>query len=78
MTLEPDSSNMLAEHLATENISQRDFAARVGSHQSIISRVINGRLRPTLEMAFAIETATNGAVPARYWVAEGDAGAPGR
>ncbi|WP_299945299.1 helix-turn-helix transcriptional regulator [uncultured Ruegeria sp.] len=68
MIPEPTSPNVLANHLAAENISQRDFAVLVESHQSIISRIINGRLRPSLEMAFAIERATNGAVPASHWV----------
>lgn len=58
----------LDEHLKQNNIRRRDFAAEIGVHESVLSRFCNGLARPALDTAFAIERATNGAVPASSWV----------
>jgi len=61
----------LDDHLKDEGVSQREFADRVGSKQSIISRIINDKIKPSLRLAVAIEQATSGAVPASAWVDQG-------
>ena len=62
--------NTLDDHLKQNNIRRRDFAAEIGVHESVLSRFCNGLARPALDTAFAIERATNGAVPASSWVDE--------
>jgi len=32
-----------------------------------MSKLVRGALRPTLDMAFRLETATSGAIPASAW-----------
>jgi DNA-binding transcriptional regulator YdaS (Cro superfamily) len=60
----------LDDHLKQNSIRRRDFAAQIGVHESVLSRFCNGLARPALDTAFAIEWATNGAVPASSWVEE--------
>jgi DNA-binding transcriptional regulator YdaS (Cro superfamily) len=67
-----DDMTKLQEHLKSNRISIRDFAARIGVHDSVLSRFSRGLARPSLDTAFAIERATNGAVPASSWVAATD------
>ncbi len=48
------------------------LAQAVGISQSYLSDIKNGNRVPSLRVAFAIEDATQGAVPARSWVGEPD------
>ena len=52
----------------SRKISQREFAERIGVDQSIVSRLEARRTVPSLVLAMQIEDATEGFVPARYWV----------
>jgi transcriptional regulator with XRE-family HTH domain len=58
----------LGAYLSSRNISQRAFAARLGVHQSIVSRLCRREIRPGLDLAFHIQRETHGAVPAESWV----------
>lgn len=58
----------LSEFLLQSRIKQRDFAAMIGVDQSVVSRLVRGVVRPSLKLAFQIEGATGGSVPARSWV----------
>ncbi len=60
----------LQEYLAASAITQGEFAERVGVKQATISRLCNGAIGPSLELAARIERATGGAVTAISWVAE--------
>lgn len=60
--------NKLQHHLETNNIARREFAEQIGVDQSVLSRFCRGLARPGLDKAVAIERATDGAVPAAYWV----------
>jgi len=62
--------NKLQHHLETNHIARREFADRIGVDQSVLSRFCRGLARPGLDKAVAIERATDGAVPASYWVDE--------
>lgn len=62
--------NKLQHHLETNQIARRDFAETIGVDQSVLSRFCRGLARPGLDKAVAIERATDGAVPASYWVDE--------
>lgn len=57
----------LGGYLTKQGISQSDFAEIVNSRQSIISRIVNGKIRPSLDLAYRIEVATDKAVPAISW-----------
>lgn len=58
----------LASYLEKNGLRQSDFAEVVGVGQAMISRLTRKEVKPSLEVAIAIERATNGAVPASYWV----------
>lgn len=47
---------------------QSKLAARIGCSQSHLSDLARGHRSPSLELAHAIERATNGAVPMSSWV----------
>lgn len=58
----------LTAYLETANITQSDIARAVGIDRSVMSRIVNGTVTPSLRVAVAIERETNGAVPAASWV----------
>jgi DNA-binding transcriptional regulator YdaS (Cro superfamily) len=62
----------LNDYLSAKSISQKAFADLLGVDQSIVSRLSRRAMRPSLELAFAIERATDGAVLAGSWLAEPD------
>lgn len=65
----------LHTYLKAHGMTGGAFAALVGLHPVALSRIRRGHQQPTLAVAFAIEAATGGAVPARSWLAEGGEGA---
>jgi DNA-binding transcriptional regulator YdaS (Cro superfamily) len=67
----------LAQHLADQKISQKAFAGRLGVDPSIVSRLVNNGMRPSLELAVAIERETGGVVTASSWIPEVAASADG-
>jgi DNA-binding transcriptional regulator YdaS (Cro superfamily) len=56
----------LVEYLKTHKGSA--LAASLGISPSYLSDMKKGNRRPSLKLAFAIEEATGGQVPARSWV----------
>lgn len=58
----------LSEYLKEAGMSQAAFAALVGVDKSIISRLSTEAMKPSLQLAFAIDRATGGKVPAASWV----------
>ncbi len=52
----------LAQWLKSNDISAREFAARVKTTEATVSRLRNGRAQPSMELAQKIMTATGGAV----------------
>ncbi|WP_084295522.1 helix-turn-helix domain-containing protein [Cereibacter johrii] len=62
----------LSQYLTDNRTTQRDFAARLGTSASYLSEIAGGRKTPSLELAFAIERLTAGAVPAASWLAACD------
>jgi len=59
----------LKSYLAERRIKQRDFALTLGTTPATVSRLVSGKLRPSLEMAHQIEIATRGAVKTEAWLA---------
>ena len=62
--------NELSKYIDASGLTQEQFAEKIGADQSIVSRLYAGKIRPSLQRAFAIERATNGAVPVSSWVSE--------
>ena len=58
----------LKPYLADQNLSQKAFALRLSVDPSIVSRLANGQMLPSLELAVQIERETGGAVPATSWI----------
>lgn len=66
----------LLSYLKARHATQAEFAASVGITQAALSRMLAGKITPSLTTAVRIERATDGAVPASSWVTdlrEGDA-----
>lgn len=60
----------LTAYLTTNEITQEQFARRIGRTQATISRLCLGERAPSIETAGLIERATGGAVPAAVWFPE--------
>lgn len=58
----------LSEYLKDEEISQRAFARVIGVDPSIVSRLVSRSMRPSLDLAVAIERQTDGVILAVSWV----------
>ena len=69
----------LAQWLKKSGISARELAQRADTTEATISRLRNGRVQPSLELAKRISEATGGAVTANDFIAvdEGDTGSDG-
>tara|TARA_R110000868_G_C10784959_1_gene755819 strand:- start:36 stop:239 length:204 start_codon:yes stop_codon:yes gene_type:complete len=62
-----ETHTRLKSWLAAASISQAEMARRLEYDKGNLHRLLNGTLRPTLDLAFRIERETNGAVPASAW-----------
>lgn len=61
-------STALDAYLKSAAILDADFAPMIGRDRSMVSKLRRGRVRPTLDLADAIERATAGQVPIRSWL----------
>ena len=64
-------ANLLASYLSDARVSQAEFSRLSEIAPPLISEYVNDNRRPGLDHAFAIERASGGMVPARYWVEVG-------
>lgn len=55
-------------YLAEHDISQAEFARRIGCDRSNFHRIMNGPDKPTLKLAVAIERETAGVITASSWL----------
>jgi transcriptional regulator with XRE-family HTH domain len=62
-----DTHNRLKSWLDASSITQAELARRLEYDKGNMHRILNGRLRPTLDLAFRIERETGGAIPASAW-----------
>lgn len=62
----------LQSYLARVGEKKSSFAERVGTTPATITRLCNGTLRPALELAHRIETATDGEVRTEVWLSGGN------
>lgn len=59
-----DIESTFLGYLKAQEITQTEFANRVGCDVSHINHILKGRKTPSGVLAFAIERETNGAIPA--------------
>ena len=57
----------LKEYLARLGVTQNRFAQEIGVEQATVSRLVNGIIRPGIDLAVRIESATGGDVPVSSW-----------
>lgn len=60
-------ANPLDTYLKQSAIGDADFAGLIGRDRSMVSKLRRGVVRPTLDVAAAIERSTDGAVPMQAW-----------
>lgn len=70
----PTGKDLLAVYLDEHRMSQRLLALKAKITSGQLSHFMLGKRRPGLAVAFAIQRATAGAVPAEAWLRQ----APGR
>lgn len=58
----------LADFLKQKKIRQTDFGDKIGCEQSHVSKLVNEEVAPTLQRAWEIEIATDGAVCLYDWL----------
>lgn len=58
----------LATYLKITSIKRNAFARLVGISSPYLTQILAGNKRPSLDLAFRIEKATNRLVPASCWV----------
>jgi transcriptional regulator with XRE-family HTH domain len=58
----------LATYLDSRNISQREFSRLLEVDPSIVSRLVRGQMRPSLDLAVRIEKLTKGHIKPSYWI----------
>ncbi|MFB9223554.1 helix-turn-helix domain-containing protein [Paracoccus cavernae] len=58
----------LKSYLQSSKVTQAEFAASVAVKQGTVSKLISGRILPSLKLAQRIDAATGGRVPVGSWV----------
>ncbi len=61
-------STPLDIYMAAHGLKDADFAPRIKRERSVVSKIRRGIVKPTLEIAAAIEAETNGEVPMQAWL----------
>lgn len=57
----------LSAWMKANKINQTELAPRIGVTTSMLSHILSGRKRPSLDTANRIASATEGAVPTAAW-----------
>ena len=60
--------NLLGDYLHDNDLTQGQFAAKIGRNSAAVSRWVRGERRPNHEVAVEIELATRGRIPHLYWL----------
>jgi len=63
-----DAMTRLLTYLTETRTKQAALAETLGVSRGYLSELAGGTKKPSLDLAFAIERATGGAVPASVWV----------
>jgi predicted transcriptional regulator len=67
-TLDMTNHLTLAKWLKDNEITRADFARRCEYDPSNLTKLLDGRIKPSLEVAAKIDRLTDGAVPMAGWV----------
>lgn len=62
-------STALDVYMKERAVGDAEFAVLIARDRSMVSKLRRGVVRPTLDVAAAIESATQGAVPMQAWAA---------
>ena len=60
-------SNQLKEYIKITKRSNKEIAENLNIHQTKLSRIINGRENPNIELMYRLEEHSSGELPAFYW-----------
>jgi len=60
--------NNLSKYISDRGMTRGEFAKRVGISAPYLSEILSGPKRPSIDLAFKIESETGGEVPASCWV----------
>jgi len=63
-----DTHYRLQAWLKAADVTAAELARRLEYDPSNLNKLLKGTIRPTLDMAFRIERATDGQIPASAWV----------
>lgn len=61
---------MFSEFIRSSGLNRAAWADRLGISRPYLSDLLNGNKTPSLQLAFKIEQATGGKVPASAWLAD--------
>ena len=62
---------LLVQHIEKYALTKKMFAEASGISSSMLSHILAGKRQPTLAVAFLIERASEGEVPAASWLERG-------
>ena len=60
-------SNQLKEYIKITKRSNKEIAENLNIHQTKLSRIINGKENPNIELMYRLEEHSSGELPAFYW-----------
>ena len=60
-------ANQLKQYIGLLNISHTQFAADVNIHKTKLSRIINSKENPNIELMYRLEIHSGAMIPATYW-----------
>lgn len=60
-------SNQLKEYIEITKRSNKEIAKNLNIHQTKLSRIINGRENPNVDLMYRLEEHSGGELPAFYW-----------
>ncbi|SEQ59575.1 helix-turn-helix domain-containing protein [Neolewinella agarilytica] len=60
-------ARLLKGYSSIINRSNKEFAKDLGLHHSKLSRLLNGKEKPNVELMYRLDKHSNGELPAHYW-----------
>lgn len=60
-------SNQLRKYISLLNRNMADFASDVGIHKTTLSRILNDRENPNIDLMYRLEQHSGKMIPATYW-----------
>lgn len=60
-------SNQLGQYIRVLGRSQKEFATEIGLHPTKLSRLLNNREHPNVELTYRLDVHSGHVIPALYW-----------